>query len=70
MEHRHFWMVKAEGHNPTTHKHHSFEDAQAEANRLAVQNPGRKFFVLQTVGFARKEAAEWHEMDTGELIPF
>ena len=42
-----FWMVVGEG--PATVRHNSFEKAHAEAERLAKNYPGKKFFVTMAV---------------------
>lgn len=46
-----FWMVY--GKNEPTHKHLTFEEAKAEAERLASRYPHIVFYVLESVGFAR-----------------
>lgn len=44
-----FWMVwSPEGRSPTV-AHPYRSDADQEARRLAEENPGRHFFVLQSV---------------------
>ena len=64
----HFWLVWNEmGHSPTV-KHPDPHSAKREAARLASQNPGREFHVLQVMGTARYNAVNWHEY--GEWIPF
>lgn len=41
-----FWLVwNPEGRNPQ-YRHCNEDEAQAEATRLARQNPGQSFFVL------------------------
>ena len=51
-----FWMVKGEG--PTNVRHFSREDAEREADRLACENPGFPFFVLEAVSRHRKVDVE------------
>lgn len=64
----HFWLVwNEQGHSPTF-KHTSPVTAKMEAERLATQNPGQSFHVLQVTGTARYNAVNWHEY--GEFIPF
>lgn len=42
---------------PVRHQH--FEDAQKEARRIAVMEPGAKVHVFQSLGYAVKHDAEW-----------
>jgi len=44
---RGFWLVKGEG--PSTFEHFTLEDAEKEAQRLAMSNPGSTFTVLGPV---------------------
>ena len=44
-----FWFVWNENGRAPTHKHDSFERAQKEADRLAHQNGGQTFVVLESV---------------------
>lgn len=42
-----FWLVYTEdGRNPS-HRHHDEAPARKEADRLALINPGKEFFVVQ-----------------------
>lgn len=47
-----FWMVKGEG--PTNVIHQDLASAEREAHRLARENPGKFFYVLQTIAAHRK----------------
>jgi hypothetical protein len=48
-----FWCVwRAEGGSPPTKRHHSYEEAVQEAERLA-RSTGVKMYVLATVGYAQ-----------------
>ena len=45
-----FWLVwNPDGHAPTV-KHSAVSKAFAEADRLAMLNPGQKFFVMAAIG--------------------
>jgi len=48
-----FWMVWSPQGRAPTHKHPTLDAAKKEAMRLAAENPGRDFVVLQSVGAAR-----------------
>ena len=49
-----FWVVvKDKEQLQATHRHPSFEDASAEAKRLAEANPGCTFFIMEAVGYWR-----------------
>ncbi len=46
---RPFFLVwNPQGHNPS-HRHSTFESADAECKRLARINPGQEFYVLSSV---------------------
>lgn len=68
-----FWFVW----NPTaqipTYRHYSLEHAKQEAKRLAMQNPGTEFIVLESIGTVVKNEVIWKGHGTGfneEEIPF
>lgn len=44
---RKYWLVHGSG--PTNHRHAERGDAIIEARRLAAENPGRTFVVLEAV---------------------
>ena len=48
-----FWMVKRDGYGSASTQHASKHSAVREAQRLAQENPGVYFFVLETIGVAR-----------------
>ena len=54
--------------SPCPFRHGSFIGAKSEAERLAQKNPGTRFVVLRTVGFAEATATSW--TDCEEEIPF
>ncbi len=60
---RPFWLVWNESGHAPTFKHDSEESARREAERLARNNPGQQFHVLQVVGTCQHKAVEWHEYE-------
>ncbi|MBO29517.1 MAG: hypothetical protein CML61_12320 [Rhodobacteraceae bacterium] len=63
-----FWVVK--GNGPATFQHDTREQAEREAERLARQNPGRKFYVLETVcGFVKDDVRKF-DLDVEPYNPF
>ena len=64
-----FFMVYGLGQGAPTVIHDSFEQASAEAKRLADRYPGLRFYVLATVGRAEKVSVEFRRIDPDE-IPF
>lgn len=44
-----FWLVWNPDGRAPTYKHHSVENAKAEAKRLAISNPGQEFFVMASI---------------------
>lgn len=64
-----FWMVYGAGCGAPTVRHDRLGNARAEAERLAVANPGTKFYVLRSVGVARRVDVDWAEIEEDE-IPF
>lgn len=75
-----FWCVWCDGGGSPTVKHKHFGTAKREAQRLARENPGRRFVVLaaalayqkydlQEIGFSDLGAAAWGDELDGE-IPF
>ena len=55
-----YWMVHGDG--PTNYRHDSRASAVTEAERLARQNPGRIFVVLEAVEAIRKVDVERVEL--------
>ncbi len=47
---RQCWMVWTPNKNPPRSRHDTEAAAETEAERLAQQNPGEPFFVLEAVG--------------------
>jgi hypothetical protein len=45
-----FWIVwSPEGDRPPRHRHDSYESARREAERLARENPGRRFYAMMAM---------------------
>lgn len=60
-----FWTVwRTDGRVPKF-KHATLKEARDEASRLAKENPGALFYVLETVGFKYKPALPTFSKDTG-----
>lgn len=54
-----FWCVWCEGGGNPTVKHDSYPRAKAEAQRLARNNPGRRFVVLAAAAaFVKRDVDE------------
>lgn len=45
-----FWLVWRENGGTPTHRHFTKAEAEREAERLAIANPGQVFFVLKATG--------------------
>lgn len=70
---RKFWMIKGAG--PTSVRHPRRDIAESEADRLARQNPGEVFVVMEAVSAHRivdVERIRFRDDDAGndEKIPF
>jgi len=65
---RKFWMVLGSG-NPVFH-HESEQSAMKEAERLARQNRGSTFTVLEAVGTVTASDVMWREAVEDPEIPF
>lgn len=57
-----FWMVYGLGQHQPTVRHKTFLSARMEAERLARTAPGIDFYVLETVGTARKVDVEFFDL--------
>lgn len=66
-----FLVWRENGPSPR-YKHSSFESAKSEASRLALANPGTRFYVLAAVGNAIKNEVNWTLSDErfDDSIPF
>lgn len=64
-----FWMVQGDG--PARYRHYTRASAETEAHRLARENPGRIFFVLETVSAVRRRDVDYISFrPDDEEIPF
>lgn len=64
-----FWMIYGLDQSPPRATHETFDQAKREAERLARNNPGIAFFVLQSIACAVKQDIEFRRMQFDEL-PF
>jgi hypothetical protein len=56
---RQFWMIFNEGNRGPAVQHYEESDARREAERLARNNRGQKFYVLKTVDCCRVNDIAW-----------
>lgn len=49
-----FWMVWCPSKKEPTKRHNSYSHAKSEAERLARDNPGLDYYVLESIAHARK----------------
>ena len=69
MSNQKFWMVHGDG--PSRVRHPDKRAARAEAKRLARENPGTVFFVLEVVtGYVKDDVREIEIDDLSNEIPF
>lgn len=62
-----FWLVWCVQSGTPTHKHSTYESACMEAERLARNNPGKRFEVMERMSSVMKQDVIWE----GELsLPF
>lgn len=54
-ERKKFWMIYGVGQRAPTMRHESFDLAHSEAKRLARNNPGIEFVVLEAVAAVFKQ---------------
>lgn len=72
-KHEQFFLVwSPQGQTPPVVRHPTRAEAVIEAKRLAAQRPGAEFFVLASVGCAKRVDVAWidHVDDTETEIPF
>lgn len=65
-----FWMVYGADQRAPTVRHTSEAVAIAEAQRLARNNPGIEFFVLESVARAIKADVAFDRIERPDPIPF
>ena len=64
-----FWMVQGSG--TARFRHESRAQAEAEATRLALSNPGETFFVMEAVAAVRRQDVEYTSLrPNDEETPF
>jgi len=63
-----FYMVLNLSTSYTNYQHDSKENAKKEAERLAIQNPGKRFAVLECIGVVIKNEVVWSFPDSE--LPF
>lgn len=61
-----FWMVQGDG--PSNFRHVSKVLAEAEAMRLARQNPGKEFYVMEAIVCHRKIDVERIELRESQSL--
>lgn len=54
-----FWVIWRDGGGPPTVKHFSRGQAEVEAERLARENPGSRFILLEAKGACIKTDVFW-----------
>jgi hypothetical protein len=67
-----FWLVwSPTGHRPPRYRHGSEQSARCEAERLALENAGHEFFVLESKAHVRALFVTWTEhVQPKNEIPF
>lgn len=63
-----FWMVWNEGGGTPRRRHTFRNDAEREADRLALANPGQRFYVLIAESFAERN--DLRRVKLEEPLPF
>lgn len=68
-----FWMVLGSG--TPVYKHKSIKSASLEAERLARENPGMEFVVLESLASVVKSDLSWSthkdcDYESGNEVPF
>ncbi len=65
-----FWVVWNPGNRNPTRRHASKADAEQEATRLARQNVGQEFFVLEALSVCSSPIPEVRWTTLYEEVPF
>ena len=64
-----FWMILGENGKGPVVRHDSLYSASKEAERLAANNPGQKFIVLESLKYCEiKNPIIWNEVT--DPVPF
>lgn len=65
MSNKKIWVVYNPNGSAPTHTHHSYDSAKQEAKRLARTHLDQSFFVMESIGMAKKSDVSWyvHEED-------
>jgi hypothetical protein len=71
MKIKRYWLVQCEDGGPPTVKHRTFEDAEREAERLARNNRGKTFVILEAMASVCTADVVWTDIvDESEKLPF
>lgn len=65
-----FYMVWRENGGTPTRQHIDVGAARAEAERLARQHPGSRFYVLASIGDVQVNDTHWTPHDQFDDLPF
>lgn len=65
-----FWIVWADMGGSPTVKHLTPESAKREAERLARENSGRVFHVMEVVASCKRNDVLWKDYNNDSEIPF
>lgn len=58
------WVVFNPNGRAPTYTHQSYDSAKQEAKRLARMNPDQSFYVMESVGMARKHDVSFYACGT------
>lgn len=62
MDENNFWMVWNPQRQPPSHRHPTRHAAEQEAERLALLQPGHKFYVLEALSFCQHRMVSWSKL--------
>jgi len=65
-----FWVVWQPESGAPHHRHESFHLAQDEAERLAIRNPRKTFFVLEAISKSSHITVVTTVLGQGDQLPF
>lgn len=62
-----YWMIRREAGGDPSYKHENYQDVCDEAKRLAQENPGSKFVILEAIEYVICELSEpiFHRTEGG-----